>query len=102
MSLFPYPGCKTNLCRKIVQCLTRYLYPSTQEYREPFVGGGSVATHFITHFMETHPEIRGVWLNDRDAAVASTWLATRCTGSTLRPSPQVRADRRGVFTPAPP
>ena len=73
MSLFPYPGGKTSLCRKIVDYLMRRLDPSIEEYREPFVGGGSVATHF----METHPEIPNVWLNDRDPGVASIWLATR-------------------------
>jgi len=79
MSLFPYPGGKTSLCRKIVDYLMRRLDPSIQEYREPFVGGGSVATHF----METHPEIRNVWLNDRDPGVASIWLATRDAAAQL-------------------
>ena len=80
MSLFPYLGGKTSISHKIVQSLTGRLDPLTDEYREPFVGGGSVALHF----MKTHPEIHKVWLNDRDAGVASTWKATRDAPAQLR------------------
>jgi DNA adenine methylase len=80
VSLFPYPGGKTGLRQKIVQFLTGRLNPTIEEYREPFVGGGSVALHFV----ETHPKIPDVWLNDRDAGVASAWQATRDAPAELR------------------
>jgi DNA adenine methylase len=80
MSLFPYPGGKTRKSQEIVHYLTGRLDPSTDEYREPFVGGGSIALHF----METHPEINNVWLNDRDAGVTSAWQVTRDVPAQLR------------------
>ena len=80
MTIFPYPGGKTSLRRKIVQSLTDRLAPSTEEYREPFVGGGSVALQF----MENHLGIPNVWLNDRDAGITSAWRATRDAPAELR------------------
>ncbi len=64
-SLFRYPGGKAKLREKIIRYAPRYY----AEYREPFVGGGHV-------FFGINPSKRR-WINDKDEALMSVYLALR-------------------------
>lgn len=63
-----YPGGKS---RAIPQ-LSRYLPPSFEEYREPFVGGGSVFIWLKQRFPQ-----RQFWINDLNRDVYAFWLAAQ-------------------------
>jgi DNA adenine methylase len=69
VSLFKYMGGKYRRRKDIVDRLERI--GITGEYREPFVGGASVAVEYLTR----HP-VRA-WLNDADPSIASIWRAVR-------------------------
>ena len=55
-SILRYPGGKTKVAKFLVD-----LFPSFDEYREPFVGGASV---FI-HTQQTYPQ-KKYWINDKN------------------------------------
>src|SRR4051794_4290493 len=68
--LLRYPGGKTKLVRKItarLESMVQALSPSA-EYREPFLGPGSIAMTFLKHQRD-----RPAWINDRDPAMAALW-----------------------------
>jgi DNA adenine methylase len=58
-----YPSGKSRAVEKIVALL-----PSFSEFREPFVGGGSV---FI-HLRQKHPDSK-FWINDKYSELAAFW-----------------------------
>lgn len=68
--MYKYPGSKHNRRVELAERLER-LGP-TAEYREPFLGGGSVALAFL----ERNP-VRRVWLNDIRPELVALWRAVR-------------------------
>jgi DNA adenine methylase len=66
---FRYPGGKSKLKTQIYE----YFNAEAQglEYREPFFGGGSIGLKFV----EDNPNWNKVWINDKDAGVASLWTS---------------------------
>ena len=66
-----YPGGKHKLAKTICAKLTEVLGSETLPYREPFFGGGAVGTTFL----KANPQIKEVWVNDRDCALAALWLS---------------------------
>ncbi len=58
-----YPGGKSRAVERIAA-----LVPSFKEYREPFVGGGSVYIHLKQKFPR-----RQFWINDRYTELATFW-----------------------------
>ncbi len=69
MSLFKYMGGKHRRRKEIVDRLERI--GITGEYREPFVGGASIAIEYLSRH-----KVRA-WLNDADPSIASVWRAVR-------------------------
>jgi DNA adenine methylase len=67
MSFFRYPGGKSKLKNKILQKLQSEL----TEYREPFFGGGSIGINFL----ESNPQIKKIWINDKDIGISSLWTS---------------------------
>ena len=72
-----YPGGKSRAISKISQFfpdLSKY-----QEYREPFLGGGSVAL-FVT---QQYPDIN-IWVNDLYEPLANFWKQLRDNGDEIK------------------
>jgi DNA adenine methylase len=69
-SFWRYPGGKAKLHKVIVQKLMD-ISLGRNEYREPFVGGAGIGLKYLS----TNPNIKKIWLNDKDAGVASIWTA---------------------------
>lgn len=61
-----YPGGKSRHVQKILQ----YFDSDIKDYREPFLGGGSV-------FLAASNRIDNAWLNDVDKGVADMWILVR-------------------------
>lgn len=59
-----YPGGKS----KAISTIVNFLPEKISEYREPFVGGGSL---FI-HIKQNYPNIK-IWINDKNINVYSFW-----------------------------
>lgn len=59
-----YPGGKSRALKKILQCVPKY-----EEYREPFVGGGSV---FFT-LKQLYPD-KKYWINDKNKDLYLFWM----------------------------
>lgn len=70
MSFFRYPGGKRKLRPQIVEHILGRL-DGVREYREPFVGGGSIGTRIL----EKGSSLDTVWFNDIDPGIASIWWA---------------------------
>src|ERR1017187_4159485 len=70
MNFFRYPGGKTKLTTQILRRLNRLLEKEF-EYREPFLGGGSIGTELLL----TNSKARGAWLNDKDFALSCLWTS---------------------------
>ena len=65
-----YPGGKSRACTKMDQ-----YFPDLRnynEYREPFLGGGSVALHVT----KKYPDIK-VWVNDLYEPLVNFWIQLR-------------------------
>ena len=72
-----YPGGKSRACTKIDQ-----YFPKTwkyDEYREPFLGGGSVAIHVT----KKNPNIK-VWVNDLYEPLVNFWKTLQSDGQKMR------------------
>ncbi|MFM7571685.1 MAG: DNA adenine methylase [Snowella sp.] len=63
-----YPGGK----QKAIAKIANYLPPSFQEYREPFIGGGSV----FFHVLQTGPSLN-YWINDLNEELYHFWLQSK-------------------------
>ena len=87
-----YPGGKTRVADKLAS-----LMPNFKEYREPFIGGGSV---FIAA-KQSKPDLR-YWINDLFYDVYSFWTSTRdnCGNvlSIVRELKDKFPDGRSLFT----
>jgi DNA adenine methylase len=89
MSFFRYPGGKSRIRGTIVDHLNVYSERVGVEYREPFLGGGSVALSFV----EDNPYWSDVWINDKDVGISCLWT------SLLR-FPQRLLDMVASFVPS--
>jgi len=72
-----YPGGKS----KAVKTLTPWFPKSFKEYREPFIGGGSVA-FYIT---QAYPDVP-IWINDKYETLYNFWIQLRDCGEELSES----------------
>ena len=63
-----YPGGK----QKAISKIANYLPSSFQEYREPFIGGGSV----FFHILQTDPTLN-YWINDLNEELYHFWLQSK-------------------------
>ena len=71
-----YPGGKSRACTKMGQ-----FFPDLREYteyREPFLGGGSVAIHVS----KMHPHLK-IWVNDLYEPLVNFWMNLQMFGTEL-------------------
>lgn len=71
MSFFRYPGGKSKLKDSILAKLSSLLNPSISEYREPFLGGGSIGLSLLAK----HDSLQNIWINDADFYLACLWTS---------------------------
>jgi len=88
MNLFRYPGGKTKLQKVIVRRLLESAYATPRQYREPFFGGGGIGLAVFNH-----PQVRSVWINDKDPGIAALWTA-------IAQQPHRLIERIEAFTPS--
>lgn len=69
-----YPGGK----QKAIPQIARYLPQAFQEFREPFVGGGSV----LLHILNQQPQLP-CWINDLNPELYYFWLQVKSNLPTL-------------------
>src|ERR1700719_4578589 len=69
--LFYHPGSKSVAAERHILPILVPMLEGGEEYREPFVGAGSIAVAVLG----LYPQI-SAWLNDGDPAIASLWAAT--------------------------
>jgi DNA adenine methylase len=69
-----YPGGKS----KALKTLAPWFPPNIEEYREPFIGGGSVALLFS----QNHPSVP-VWINDKYFYLYNFWTQLKTSGKEL-------------------
>jgi len=74
-----YPGGKSRACTKMDQYLLKV--SDCKEYREPFLGGGSVAIHIT----KKYPHL-DVWVNDLYEPLYNFWRVLQDTGADLAES----------------
>ena len=72
-----YPGGKSRAVKKMAQFFP--LFSDYKEFREPFLGGGSVAL-YIT---QTHPHL-DVWVNDLYEPLYTFWTQLQSNGKEIR------------------
>ena len=72
-----YPGGKSRACTKLDQFLPDLR--EYDEYREPFLGGGSVAIHIT----KKYPHLK-VWVNDLYEPLVNFWQVLQKDGVTMR------------------
>jgi len=78
-----YPGGKS----KAIKTLSPWFPQIISEYREPFIGGGSVAINFT----KSNPDIP-VWINDLYVPLYNFWIQLRDRGEEL--SERVREEKQ--------
>ena len=78
-----YPGGKS----KAIKTLSPWFPKTISEYREPFIGGGSVAINFT----KSNPDIP-VWINDLYVPLYNFWVQLRDRGEEL--SERVREEKQ--------
>jgi len=71
-----YPGGKSRACTKMDQYLLKV--SDSKEYREPFLGGGSVAIHIT----KKYPHL-DVWVNDLYEPLYNFWRVLQDDGNAL-------------------
>ena len=71
-----YPGGKSRACTKMDQYLLKV--SDSKEYREPFLGGGSVAIHIT----KKYPNL-DVWVNDLYTPLYTFWTVLQDDGNRL-------------------
>jgi DNA adenine methylase len=88
-----YPGGKS----KAIDQILEYIPETFSEYREPFIGGGSL---FI-YLKQTRPDIK-FWINDLNLDLYSFWLSAQQNIDTLTNAvwkiKRERKDGRKLFT----
>ena len=90
-----YPGGKSRACTKLDQYIPNL--DEYKEYREPFLGGGSVAIHIT----KKYPHL-DIWVNDLYEPLYNFWCELRDNGRKVRdelvqlkyrhPEPSIRKD----------
>ena len=81
-----YPGGKS----KAIKTLSKW-YPKTiSEYREPFIGGGSIAIDIT----KSNPDIP-IWINDLYVPLYNFWVQLRDRGEEL--SERVREEKQNTL-----
>ena len=78
-----YPGGKS----KAIKTLSPWFPQMVSEYREPFIGGGSVAINFT----KSNPDVP-VWINDLYVPLYNFWVQLRDRGEEL--SERVREEKQ--------
>ena len=78
-----YPGGKS----KAIKTLSPWFPQRVSEYREPFIGGGSVAINFT----KSNPDVP-VWINDLYVPLYNFWVQLRDRGEEL--SERVREEKQ--------
>jgi len=68
---FRYPGGKAKLRQTILSRLVKASRYRDVQYREPFFGGGSIGVQLLIE----NPEIKRIWINDRDFGIACLWTS---------------------------
>ena len=71
-----YPGGKSRACTKMDQYLAKV--SDCKEYREPFLGGGSVAIHIT----KKYPHL-DIWVNDLYEPLYNFWRVLQDDGRAL-------------------
>ena len=71
-----YPGGKSRACVKLDQYIPDLR--DYKEYREPFLGGGSVAIHIT----KKYPHLK-VWVNDLYEPLCNFWRVLQNDGNAL-------------------
>lgn len=80
-----YPGGKS----RAIQRMRRLLPPEFDEYREPFVGGGS----FFIHLKQKRPDLK-IWINDLNPELYYFWKYAQIdSGKLAREVLKIRKDR---------
>ncbi len=87
-----YPGGKSRAVAKIAQQLPEHF----SEYREPFVGGGSV----FVYLRQMFPQVR-MWINDLNFDLFCFWIETQrdasCLASAIQKVKDETSDGRALF-----
>ena len=81
-----YPGGKS----KAIKTLSPWFPKTISEYREPFIGGGSIAIDVT----KSNPDIP-VWINDLYVPLYNFWLQLRDNGEAL--SERVREEKQNTL-----
>ena len=81
-----YPGGKS----KAIKTLSQWYPKIISEYREPFIGGGSIAIDVT----KSNPDIP-VWINDLYVPLYNFWLQLRDRGEEL--SERVREEKQNTL-----
>ena len=71
-----YPGGKSRACTKMGQFFPDF--SKYKEYREPFIGGGSVAIHITKNY----PKLK-IWVNDLYEPLVNFWQVLQADGKAL-------------------
>ena len=72
-----YPGGKSRACTKMGQFFPDF--SKYREFREPFLGGGSVALYIS----KMHPEL-SIWVNDLYEPLVNFWQTIQDDGQNLQ------------------
>ena len=72
-----YPGGKSRATKKMAQYFPLF-YPDYTEFREPFLGGGSVALYIS----QMHPHL-DVWVNDLYEPLYNFWVQLQKNGDEI-------------------
>lgn len=81
MSFIRYPGGKSKFKTQILRELSPY-FGSSDEYREPFFGGGSIGFEILT----TAHKVKSFWINDKDIGMYCLWRAVKEFPTELKAS----------------
>ena len=81
-----YPGGKS----KAIKTLSQWYPKNISEYREPFIGGGSIAIDIT----KSNPDIP-VWINDLYVPLYNFWVQLRDRGEEL--SERVREEKQNTL-----
>ena len=87
MSILRYPGGKSKIRPQLVEALRSLGNIKDVQYREPFLGGGSVCIAMLECGVDS------VWINDRDPGIAALWT------SVIR-HPEALCERIASFEPS--
>ena len=67
-----YPGGKSKLKKEILEKILLITNNNISEYREPFVGAGSIFKMLVDKKL-----VNNIWINDKDVGIYCYWLAVK-------------------------